>query len=209
MIKTRVQSAWFTASLTDQGDSDFHWRLYANCANGVVIGFDSHELIRFLSRSPTDRVLVLPTRYDDQKNSDFVRKIVDEGLTILQENFVEIQDDHVAAGEFLSAWGKHVDPFSVALKHPGLSVESEWRFARKISTVGDGDELAVQKSSDGAWHYWDIGKGELSDCKFNVLPMVTVVVGENAEPTTCSLLSAQLKKCGYGNVPVIQKARRT
>jgi hypothetical protein len=181
MANNNSQSSWFTASFTGLADSSYHWKTYGNNLEGVAICFNSQELIRFFSTSPTDRIGVLESIYDTQHNLNFCGKLLVMALLNFEEDYSHISDDQIAAENFLASWGKHADFFSIMPKLQTFASEKEWRFARQFRyEAGQSEEDFQAKITE---KYWPTGRGKHSDSQHANLPIVEVKFGQfcNAE----------------------------
>lgn len=193
IAENNSQSSWFTASLTGLADSSYHWATYGNNLKGVAIGFDSRELIRFFSNSPTDRVAVIESSYDTQKNLYFAGKLLAIAILNFEEDYSHILNNNDAAEKFLASWGKHADIFSIMPKLPTFSSEREWRFARQFRYEMGQSVLDFQTKIKEK--YWPTGRGVLSDSQQSNLPIVEVKFGQSCSDenrtTILKLITAQ------------------
>jgi hypothetical protein len=198
MIDANQDSPWFTASFTELTDSEHHWSEYGDKSKGIAIGFDSKELIRFLSPSANDRVFPVQACYDTQKNLYFASMLITIAILNFEEDFGHICNDDQAASEFLEKWGKHIDPFSVMPKLQSFAAESEWRLARQIQFTTDESGVALMGSPPRK--YWPTGRGKNSDSEFQNLPIVSIVVGGHCSQKNFLDIQRELKNYGHAGV---------
>jgi hypothetical protein len=198
MAKDNSKSSWFTASFTGLADSSYHWKTYGNNLEGVAICFNSQELIRFFSASPTDRIGVVESIYDTQHNLNFCGKLLAMALLNFEEDYSHISDDQIAAENFLGSWGKHADFFSIMPKLQTFASEKEWRFARQFRyETGQSEEDFQRKITE---KYWPTGRGKLSDSEHANLPIVGVKFGQSCSSESKNAIINLLKTQNYSNL---------
>lgn len=195
MAKNNSQSSWFTASFTGLADSSYHWTTYGNKLEGVAICFNSRELIRFFSTSPTDRIGVVESIYDTPHNLNFCGKLLAMALLNFEEDYSHISDDQIAAEKFLASWGKHADFFSIMPKRQTFASEKEWRFARQFRYETGQSEEDFQRKITGK--YWPTGRGKLSDSEHANLPIVGVKFGQSCSSESKNAIINLLKTQNY------------
>lgn len=178
MIKQAEKSGWYASSLTDSENDPYHWKHYGDECQGVSIGFDFPELIRYLSPSPTNRLFPAQILYDLKKSYEFAGCIVEFGIHYFNRDFSPIANDTKAANEFLELYGKLADPFSIIVKKAEFSIEKEWRLGRHISSAVDGDRPLQYLDSKRRWL---LTRGIASDAKSSVLPITKVIIGNRCK----------------------------
>ena len=198
MAKDNSQSSWFTASFTGLADSSYHWKTYGNNLEGVAICFNSEELIRFFSASPTDRIGVVESIYDTQHNLNFCGKLLAMALLNFEEDYSHIADNQIAAENFLGSWGKHADFFSIMPKLQTFASEKEWRFARQFRyETGQSEEDFQRKVTE---KYWPTGRGKHSDSQDSNLPIVGVKFGQSCSSESKNAIINLLRAKNYNHL---------
>lgn len=71
MLTSNADSTWYTFSLSRLKDDKGQWKEYGYDYQGVAIGFDSRELLRFLSQSKDNRPFICNVTYDIVKTIEF------------------------------------------------------------------------------------------------------------------------------------------
>jgi hypothetical protein len=104
MLVSNKDSSWFTFSLSDALDDRLQWEAYGDRNRGIAIGFQSKELVRFISKSPVDRPMLCKVIYEEQKAIDFGSLILSIAMSNFTNDFAHVEDDKIAVEEFITSW---------------------------------------------------------------------------------------------------------
>jgi Protein of unknown function (DUF2971) len=205
LLEDRSESTWYTASFTEQADSEMHWAaVYGDFYKGVGIEFDAMELLKFLSPGPDNRLMMGPIIYDTQSTLDFLSKLIVFAIDNFCHDYHEVEDDHDASNLFINSWGRLASVFSILSKQEKFAEECEWRLARQWPWSAQNPEQVVKNSK----LYWPTGRGEESDSKSNLLPITRVLVGFAAQSGLEAEVDNLMLGKGYGH-PMADRSKVT
>ncbi len=127
-----LKARYFLCCFSELDNSLSQWRAYGG-RQGFSIQFPG-DIARVPLRMPqgqTPGVTILKVIYDEQKQKDFIRSLIQALLALCAEPLMQYQVHHVGEHEALSGiigffWAA-LDGQSYRFKHPDFAVENEWR----------------------------------------------------------------------------------
>lgn len=173
LLEKNVDSTWYTSSFSTEHDDLTQWNAYGIHGQGIAIGFNSRELIKFFSNSIEDRPMVCQVCYEIAILESFGNSLIAATLKNFIDDFSHIKNAKIASDQFIQLWGRHIDAFSIVPKNPRFSSEKEWRLASQVKNDFDRQKL---HSVLGRQHM-KMGKGLKSDSMHNRIPITQLVLG--------------------------------
>ncbi len=198
LLSSNQLSTWYTCSFTEKFESLLHWKDYGKNFEGVALVFNTTELLKYLSPSPIDRLLAMPSIYDTEMILHFLGKLVCIAIENFETDYGDDVDFEAASKDFIGCWGKHAETFSILPKLDSYSGESEFRFARKWPWITAPPGL-IEK--DGR-KFWPTARGESSDSVHHRLPIAEVVVGKLSDVSCEEMVLTNLNTAEYKNVKI-------
>ena len=113
------------SSFSEKGDSLSQWRGYSGNGTGFAIGFDSSQLRDIVEKS---EYVLAPCVYDDAKQFDLMKRIVEECLVKNKElKAAKTYDEENRGGDFQH----YLQQYGLIFKNKSFEEEAEWRLISK------------------------------------------------------------------------------
>ncbi len=175
-------SDWFVTSFCSDSDDLNLWRAYAGTGAGMVVGFESREMVR---RAWNDErhgghqgfpeTYVLPVLYCAMKKSELVQKLLLEMERLFKAGLAG-HDPKTWSEELWTAWEDQIVGIAPLVKDGAFESEKEWRLITKLRASQQNSLKSLARSTTITRHL-PLELRPVSEADPPMLPIVEIKIG--------------------------------